>query len=257
MNAISSTAKTLSAEKSFRRPQDPEVTASVGSKSETQAMKVLAIDVGGTHVKMLATGQQTPQKFVSGPKMTAKQMVSRVKKLATGWNYDAVSIGYPGPLLHGHIIHEPRNLGAGWVNFDFKKAFGCPVKIINDAAMQALGSYKGGRMLFLGLGTGLGSTMIVDGLLEPMELGHLPYRKATYEDYVGIRGLKRLGKKKWRKHVADVVERLTAALEPDDVVLGGGNVKELNELPKGCREGDNDNAFVGGFRLWMKTEKSV
>jgi predicted NBD/HSP70 family sugar kinase len=157
--------------------------------------------------------------------------------------------------LHGHILHEPHNLGSGWVNFDFEKAFGCPVKIINDAAMQALGSYKGGSMLFLGLGTGLGSAMIVDGLLEPMELGHLPYRKATYEDYVGIRGLKRFGKKKWRKYVADVVERLAAALEPGDIVLGGGNVKQLQELPQGCREGDNANAFVGGFRLWLKKEK--
>jgi polyphosphate glucokinase len=219
-------------------------------------MKVLAIDVGGTHVKILATDQKAPQKFVSGPRMTAKQMVSTVKKLAAGWNYDVVSIGYPGPVLHGHILHEPHNLASGWVNFDFEKAFGCPVKVINDAAMQALGSYKGESMLFLGLGTGLGSAMIVDGLLEPMELGHLPYRKATYEDYVGIRGLKRFGKKKWQKYVADVVQRLAAALEPDDIVLGGGNVKKLHELPKGCRQGDNANAFVGGFRLWMQNEKS-
>ena len=215
-------------------------------------MKVLAIDVGGTHVKILATDQEAPQQFVSGLKMTAKQMASKVNGLATGWNYDAVSIGFPGPVLHGRILHEPHNLGPGWVNFDFEKAFGHPVKIINDAAMQALGSYKGGSMLFLGLGTGLGSAMIVDGLLEPMELGHLPYRKATYEDYVGIRGLKRFGKKRWRKYVAEVVERLAAALEPGDIVLGGGNVKQLQELPKGCREGDNANAFVGGFRLWMK-----
>jgi polyphosphate glucokinase len=217
-------------------------------------MKVLAIDVGGTHVKILATDQKTPREFASGPKMTAKQMVSTVKKLAADWNYDVVSIGYPGLALHGRIVHEPHNLGSGWVNFDFKKAFGCPVKVINDAAMQALGSYKGGSMLFLGLGTGLGSALIVDGLLEPMELGHLPYRKATYEDYVGIHGLKRFGKKKWQKYVADVVERLAAALEPDDIVLGGGNVKRLQELPKGCRQGDNANAFVGGFRLWMKKE---
>jgi polyphosphate glucokinase len=217
-------------------------------------MKVLAIDVGGTHVKILATDQKAPREFASGPKMTAKQMVSTVKRLAAGWNYNVVSIGYPGPVVHSRIVHEPHNLGSGWINFDFQKAFGCPVKIINDAAMQALGSYKGGIMLFLGLGTGLGSAMIVDGLLEPMELGHLPYRKATYEDYVGIRGLKRFGKKKWRKYVADVVERLAAALEPDDIVLGGGNVKRLQELPKGCRQGDNANAFVGGFRLWMKKE---
>ena len=220
-------------------------------------MKVLAIDVGGTHVKILATGQKTPQKFVSGPKMTAKQMVSTVKKLTAGGSYGAVSIGYPGPVLQGRIVQEPHNLASGWVNFNFKKAFGCPVRVINDAAMQALGSYKGGSMLFLGLGTGLGSAMIVDGLLEPMELGHLPYRKATYEDYVGIRGLRRFGKKKWRKFVTDVVERLAGALEPDDIVLGGGNVKHLQELPKGCRQGDNANAFVGGFRLWMKKEKSA
>jgi polyphosphate glucokinase len=219
-------------------------------------MKVLAIDVGGTHVKILATDQKAPQRFASGPVMTPKRMVSTVKKLAAGWNYDVVSIGYPGPVVHGCIFHEPYNLGAGWVKFDFQKAFGCPVKVINDAAMQALGSYKGGSMLFLGLGTGLGSAMIVDGRVQPMELGHLPYRKATYEDYVGIRGLERFGKKKWRKYVADVVERLTAALEPDDIVLGGGNVNRLQELPKGCRPGDNANAFVGGFRLWLQNEKT-
>jgi polyphosphate glucokinase len=215
-------------------------------------MKVLAIDVGGTHVKILATGQEAPQKFVSGSKMTAEQMVSKVKKLAADWKYDAVSIGYPGPVWHGRILHEPHNIGSGWVCFDFKKVFGCQVKIINDAAMQALGSYQSGRMLFLGLGTGLGSAMIDNGLLEPMELGHLPYRKATYEDYLGASGLKRLGKKKWRSYVADVVDRLATALEPDDIVLGGGNVKELKELPKGCRQGDNANAFVGGFRLWTQ-----
>jgi polyphosphate glucokinase len=217
-------------------------------------MNVLAIDVGGTHIKILATGEKTPLKFVSGPKMTAKQMVRGVKKLAAGWNYDAVSIGYPGPVLHGRILHEPHNLGPGWVGFDFKQAFGCPVKVINDAAMQALGSYKGGSMLFLGFGTGLGSAMVVDGLLEPMELGHLPYRNATYEDYVGIGGLKRYGKKKWRKYVLDVVQRLSTALEPDEIVLGGGNVKLLKKLPKKCRQGDNANAFVGGFQLWSKGE---
>lgn len=217
-------------------------------------MNVLAIDVGGTHIKILATGEKTPLKFVSGPKMTAKQMVREVKKLAAGWNYDAVSIGYPGPVLHGRILHEPHNLGPGWVGFDFKQALGCPVKVINDAAMQALGSYKGGSMLFLGFGTGLGSAMVVDGLLESMELGHLPYRKATYEDYVGIRGLKRYGKKKWRKYVLDTVERLSTALEPDEIVLGGGNVKLLQKLPKKCCRGDNANAFVGGFQLWSKGE---
>ena len=219
-------------------------------------MKVLAIDVGGTHVKILASGRKAPQKFFSGPKMTAKQMVSQVKKLSAQWEYDVVSIGYPGPVLQGRILHDPLNLAPGWVRFDFKKAFGRPVKVINDAAMQALGSYKGGSMLFLGLGTGLGSAMIVDGFLEPMELGHLPYRKATYEDYVGLHGLQKHGKNKWRKYVVDVVERLAAALEPDDIVLGGGNVKQLKKMPKGCRQGGNANAFIGGFRLWTKARPS-
>jgi polyphosphate glucokinase len=213
-------------------------------------MDVLAVDVGGTHVKILATGQAEPCKFVSGPKMTPRQMVSGVKKLAADWHYDAVSIGYPGPVLRGRPINDPYNLGPGWVGFDFEKAFGCPVKIINDAAMQALGSYKSGRMLFLGLGTGLGSAMVIDGELEPMELGHLPYRKATYEDYVGLRGLKRFGKKKWRIYVEDVVERFVRATQPDDVVLGGGQVKILKQLPPHCRAGNNANAFLGGFRLW-------
>jgi polyphosphate glucokinase len=213
-------------------------------------MNVLVVDVGGTHVKILATGEDTPRKFPSGPTLTANQMVSTVKKLARGWDYDVVSIGYPGPVLQHRPVAEPHNLGIGWVGFDFEKAFGHPVKVINDAAMQALGSYKGGKLLFLGLGTGLGTTMVVNGAVEPMELGHLPYKKATYEDYVGLRGLEKYGKKKWREYVEDVVARLIAALQPDDVVLGGGNVKKLKELPKGCRTGDNANAFVGGFRLW-------
>jgi polyphosphate glucokinase len=177
-------------------------------------------------------------------------MVAGVLKTAEGWDFDSVSIGYPGPVLRGKPVAEPHNMGAGWVGFDFEAGFGRPVKVLNDAALQALGSYDGGRMLFLGLGTGLGSAMIVDGILEPMELGHLPYRKGTFEDYVGIRGLDRLGKKKWRRHVAIVVEQLVAALQADYVVLGGGNVKKLKELPPKCREGDNDNAFLGGFRLW-------
>ena len=184
-------------------------------------------------------------------------MVAGVKKLAGDWKYDHVSIGYPGPVLHGQPVAEPHNLAPGWVGFDYRAAFGCPVKVVNDAAMQALGSYKKGKMLFLGLGTGLGSTLIVDGIVEPMELGHLPYKKATYEDYVGLRGLEKHGPHKWRRHVADVVKLLVAALEPDDVVLGGGNVKRLKELPPGCRAGDNMNAFKGGFRLWEKTTKNA
>ena len=213
-------------------------------------MNVLVIDVGGTNVKILATGQTEPRRFPSGPTLTPQQMVAGVKKLAKDWKYDAVSMGYPGMVVRNRPVAEPHNLGHGWMGFDFEAAFKRPVKIVNDAAMQALGSYKGGKMLFLGLGTGLGSTMIVDGVIEPMELAHLPYNKGTYEDYVGERSLKKRGKKKWRRHVADVVERLTAALEPDDVVLGGGNVKKLKALPKGCRTGANANAFLGGFRLW-------
>src|SRR6266404_4997463 len=213
-------------------------------------MNVLVVDVGGTHVKVLATGQSEPRKFDSGPKLTPERMVLGVKELAKGWDYEAVTIGYPGVVLRGRPIADPHNLGRGWVGFDYEAAFSCPVRIINDAAMQALGSYQGGKMLFLGLGTGLGSTLIVNGIVEPMELGHLPYKKGTYEDYVGIRGLERLGKKKWRHAVADVIARLVAALEPDDVVLGGGDVKKLKELPLGCREGDNAHAFLGGFRVW-------
>jgi polyphosphate glucokinase len=213
--------------------------------------KILVIDVGGTHVKALVTGQKEPVKIPSGPKMTARKMVKDVQKVAAGWEYSGVSIGYPGPVIHGRPLCDPHNLGSGWVGFDFKKAFGRPVKILNDAAMQALGIYKGGRMLFLGLGTGLGSAMIVDGLLEPMEVAHLSYKKGyTFEDYLGVRGLQRLGKKKWRRHVAVVVEQLKAALEADYVVLGGGNAKLLKELPPGARLGDNSTAFIGGFRLW-------
>jgi len=212
---------------------------------------ILVVDVGGTHVKALATGHRTPVRIESGSKMTAKEMVRAVREATTGWRYSVVSIGYPGPVLHGKPVSEPRHLGEGWVGFDFKKAFGCPVRVINDAAMQALGSYKGGRMLFLGLGTGLGSALIVDGMLEPMELAHLPYKKGrTYEDYVGQAALQRSGRKKWRRHVADVVTRLKAALEADDVVVGGGNAKKLRTLPKGVRLGSNANAFVGGYRLW-------
>lgn len=213
--------------------------------------RVLVIDVGGTNIKLLATGQKEARKFPSGPTMTAETMVRVAKRTAKGWDYDVVSIGYPGPVVHGRPLREPHNLAPGWVNFDFEQAFGRPVKVLNDAAMQALGSYKGGRMLFLGLGTGLGSAMIVDGALEPMELAHLPYKNGrTYEDYVGVRGLKRLGNKKWQQHVRKIVRQLRDALIAEEVVLGGGNVKNLAKLPPGTRLGNNANAFVGGFRIW-------
>jgi polyphosphate glucokinase len=214
--------------------------------------RVLVIDVGGTSVKILASGQSEIRSFLSGPMLTPGQMVARVKKLAGDWRYDVVSIGYPGPVLQGRPTAEPVNLGHGWVGFDFAAAFGRPVKTVNDAALQAMGSYEGGKMLFLGLGTGLGTALIVDGELEPMELGHLPYKKRTYESYIGRAGLERDGKKKWRRRVVDVVERLTAALQPDETVIGGGNVKKLNALPPRCRAGHNANAFRGGFRLWAK-----
>lgn len=214
-------------------------------------MKVLVIDVGGTHVKILLSGETEPRRVASGPAMDAAQMVAAVRTLAAGWDYDAVSIGYPGPVRHGAPSGEPPNLASGWVGFDYAQAFGKPVKLINDAAMQALGSYRQGKMLFLGLGTGLGTTLIVDGgVVVPMELGHLPYKHSTFEDHVGEHALQRDGKKTWHAHVVDVVARLSAALLPDEVVLGGGNVRLLQQLPPLCRAGDNANAFAGGFRLW-------
>jgi polyphosphate glucokinase len=214
-------------------------------------LKVLVVDVGGSRVKLRATGQRNVIRIPSGPTMTAREMVRKVKEAVSGWTYDVVSIGYPGVVLHGKIVNEPRNLGSGWVGFDFARAFGCPVIVINDAAMQALGSYRGGRMLFLGLGTGLGVALIVDDVLQPTELGHLPYRKGrTFEDYVGRSGLKRLGKKRWRRHVNDVVTTFRRALEVDDVVVGGGNAKLLKTLPRGVRRGSNVHAFTGGVNLW-------
>jgi len=215
-------------------------------------MRVLVADVGGTHVKVLVTGHETAREFSSGPGFTAEQMVTGVKTAAADWSFDVVSVGYPGPVLNGRPVTEPRHLGRGWVGFDYRAGFGCPVKLVNDAAMQALGSYRGGKMLFLGLGTGLGTTMIVEGIVEPMELGHLPYRDGTFEEYVGIHGLQAHGLTQWRRDVVDVVSRLIAALEPEDVVLGGGNVHQLDTLPPGCRAGDNANAFLGGFRLWQR-----
>lgn len=214
-------------------------------------MKILVVDVGGTHVKLYATGHRLPRRIPSGPTMTPRRMVTEVRRTTADWRYDAVSIGYPGPVLHGRPVVEPHNLGRGWVGYDFRKAFGRPVRIINDAAMLALGSYRRGRMLFLGLGTGLGSAMIVDGVLEPMELAHLPYKKGrTFEDYLGLRGLERLGRRRWQRHVFDVVARFKAALEPTDIVLGGGNARKLKALPPGARLVGNANARIGGLRLW-------
>jgi glucose-6-phosphate isomerase len=217
--------------------------------------QILVVDVGGDHVKILLSGQKEPRKFDSGPSMTPEEMVTGIRKAAKGWKYDVVSLGYPGAVVGGKPISEPHNLGSGWVGFDFEAGFGCPVRMINDAALQALGSYEGGKMLFLGLGTGLGSAMVVDGIVEPMELAHLPFKKGTFEDYVSAQKLDDVGKKKWRKYVAEVVEQLMAALQPRDVVIGGGNVNNLKELPPGCRAGDNSLAFVGGFRLWEEDGK--
>lgn len=223
---------------------------------EKQQRKILVVDVGGTNIKVMATGQKEPVKIPSGPNMTAKRMVKEVREATKNWEYSVVSIGYPGPVIHGHPLSEPHNLAGGWVGFDFRKAFGKPVRIVNDAAMQALGIYSGGRMLFLGLGTGLGSAMIVDGVLEAMEVAHLPYKKGrTYEDYLGLRGLERLGKKKWRRYVAEIAEQLKNALEADYVVLGGGNAKLLRDLPEGCKLGNNATAFIGGYRLWDEPDE--
>jgi polyphosphate glucokinase len=226
-----------------------------GATPDSSVKIVLVVDVGGSSVKILATGQKEPRKFPSGPTLTPSQMVSGVKRLAGDWKYDVVSIGYPGPVLAGRPVAEPRNLGRGWVGFNFARAFGHPVKLVNDAAMQALGGYEGGKMLFLGLGTGLGTAMIVEGIVAPLEVSHLPYKKGTYEHYIGRAGLERNGKKKWRRHVADVVGRLISALQPDDTVIGGGNIKRLKSLPPRCRQGANAHAFSGGFRLWEKDSR--
>jgi polyphosphate glucokinase len=216
-------------------------------------VKVLVIDVGGTSIKVIATGRRTRIRIPSGPDLTPKRMVELVQGAVVGWEYSVVSIGYPGPVKDGKPAKEPKNLGPGWVGFNFERAFKRPVKVVNDAAMQALGSYEKGRMLFLGLGTGLGTTLILDGALAPMELAHLPYKNGrTYEEYVGKAGLERFGKKKWRKHVVDVIARLSAALEVDDVVVGGGNAKLMKRLPPGVRGGSNGRAFLGGFRLWRQ-----
>jgi polyphosphate glucokinase len=218
-------------------------------------MKILVVDVGGTHVKVLATGRTLKRSLDSGPLLTPRAMVDGVKKLVADWEYDVVSIGVPAPVVRGRIIAEPVNLAKGWMNFDFSEVFGCPVKVVNDAAMQALGSYRRGKLLFLGIGTGLGSALVVNGTVEPLELAHLPYRKGrTFEDYVGRRGLQRLGKKRWRKHVFTVVELLREAILAEDLVLGGGNARFLNRLPPGARLGGNAYAFKGGFALWKDDE---
>lgn len=213
-------------------------------------MNVLVIDVGGTNIKIRASGPTEPRQFRSGPRFTPARLVDEVRRHAADWHFDAVSIGYPGIVVRNRLVTEPHNLGRCWVDFDFAAAFGCPVRIINDAAMQALGSYCGGKMLFLGLGTGLGSAMIVDGVIEPMELGHAAWRRANFEHYVGAGGLERLGRAKWRREVATVVDVLSRALQPDEVVIGGGNLRLLEHLPAGCRAGDNGDAFTGGLRLW-------
>jgi polyphosphate glucokinase len=225
--------------------------ATRAAAKRTPRKTILAVDVGGSHVKVMDNKRLIKREFVSGPRLSAKEMVKQVKALTADWTYDVVSIGYPGPVVHNKPLAEPHNLGRGWVGFHFAKAFGRPTQVVNDALMQALGSYEGRRMLFLGLGTGLGSAMIIDGMLEPMELGHLPYHKGrTFEDDVGAAGLERLGKKKWRQKVADIVKHFVTALEPDYVVLGGGNAEKLGRLPRNVRLGNNANAFKGGFRLW-------
>jgi polyphosphate glucokinase len=214
-------------------------------------MKILSVDIGGTNVKMLVSGENEPRRFPSGPAMTPEIMVSSVKEIAEDWKYDRVSIGYPGLIQKDRIVLEPHNLAPTWVDFGFETAFGCPVKILNDAAMQALGSFDKGILLFLGLGTGLGSALVVEGKIVPIELAHLPYKKGTYEDYIGKQGMNRLGKKKWQKHVNYITAVLKAAINPDDVVIGGGSVKHLKELPSECRPGNNYYAFTGSFRLWV------
>ena len=219
---------------------------------EPRAPEVLAVDVGGSHVKVVLNGIDERRRFASGPKLTAQQMVDGVREITKDWDYVSVSVGVPAPVKEGTAVHDPANLGTGWASFDFEKAFGKPTKVINDATMQALGSYQGGRMLFLGLGTGLGSTMILDGVIAPLELGHLAYKKGVWEDYVGEAALERLGKKRWLKAVHETIAQFTHALQPDYIVIGGGNARAIEELPSHCRLGHNEDAFRGGFRLWIE-----
>lgn len=214
-------------------------------------MKILVVDIGGNNVKLLASGYKTVRKVKSGPDLTPARMVAGVKQAVADWNFDVVTIGYPGSVRDGKPALEPMNLGTGWVRYNYRRAFGKPVRIINDAAMQALGSYNGGRMLFLGLGTGLGGALILEGLVQPLEIAHLSYKGGlTYEDFLGKRGQSRMGKKRWRKMVEEITDALYNAFQVDEIVLGGGNAKQLKELPPNCRLGDNSNAFAGGFRLW-------
>jgi polyphosphate glucokinase len=229
----------------------PPMPAGKRRRRSPPARHILVIDIGGTHVKLRVDSRGTIGEFASGPKMTPARMLRQIRKLTRELRYDAVAIGYPGVVVRGRIVANPHNLGQGWVGFDFARAFGKPVRVINDAAMQAIGSYQGGRMLFLGLGTGLGAALVIDGVVEPTEIGHMPYKHGrTFEEYVGERGRKRLGNRKWRKAVGEVVTDLKAAFQADYVVLGGGNAVRLKTLPRDARLGDNRNAFLGGVRLW-------
>jgi predicted NBD/HSP70 family sugar kinase len=230
----------------------PARARSAGARA-ARPRRILVVDIGGTHVKFRLGPHGAEVSFPSGPRMTPARMMRQIRKLARGLEFDAVSIGYPGVVFHGRIAGEPHNLGRGWVGYDFARAFGKPVRLLNDAAMQAIGSYQGGRMLFLGLGTGLGATLIIDGVVEPTEVGHMPYKDGrTFEDYVGERGRRRRGNKKWREAVLHVIEALKAAFEADYVVLGGGNAVRLKKLPPGVRLGDNRNSFPGGLRIWRQ-----
>ena len=238
------------------RAKKSPVTSKVAAKSpmirpmKRVTLDILVLDIGGTHIKVRCTGESEVKKFASGPTMTPRIMVDTIQKLTAGWRYDVVSIGCPMPVMKGKPVKEPVNLGKGWVRFNYEKAFGHPVKMINDATMQALGDYQGGRMLFLGLGTGLGATLIEEGVLVPLEVAHLPYKKGTFEEYTGNKAFEKKGKKKWTKEVCKIIELLRAALEPEEIVLGGGNAINLKKIPKGCRVAENSNAFIGGFRLW-------
>ncbi|WP_078058343.1 ROK family protein [Rhizobium rhizosphaerae] len=230
-----------------------DAASPLGDHRPEAAPAVLAIDIGGSHVKIRTQAVEEERRVESGPTMTAAEMVAAVKSLADGWHYDVVSIGYPGPVHDNRPSRDPAHLGPGWAGHDFAQSFGRPVKVVNDALMQAIGSYRGGRMLFLGLGTGLGMALILEGVCHPLEAGHLPYRKGrSFEDYVSEAAREARGKKKWRDAVADVAQRLDAAFLPDEVVIGGGNVEHLKTLPPRCRRGDNALAFLGGFRLWTE-----